>query len=91
MSELNQRIVERVEEVVEDLSLQTGYDLSTKQQDELRLTGRVGIDVREFAPYLTKTEAYLAACDDEDVVWKLSLNTISGDFEIELKGCHLNF
>lgn len=82
-----QQINEHVEETKEDLSLQAGYDLSDKQTDELRVTGRVGIDLVEFTPYLVNAISYLH--DEPDAVWSLAINTISGDVEISLRGCHL--
>ena len=89
MSDLNQTIAERVAEVAEDLELQAGLKLSDKQLDELRITGRVTIDLVTIAPYLSKIIKYLHQSDDEDVVWLLLINTISGDAEITLKGCQL--
>lgn len=89
MSELEQKITERVEEVKEDLELQAGYQLSDDQVDELRLTGRTGIDIAKFAPYLKKVTSYINSSDDEDTVWYILLNTIDGDVEITLKGCHI--
>ena len=89
MSDLNQTIAERVAEVAEDLELQADLKLSNKQLDELRITGRVTIDLVTIAPYLSKIIKYLHQSDDEDVVWLLLINTISGDAEITLKGCQL--
>ena len=89
MSDLNQTIAERVAEVAEDLELQAGLKLSNKQLDELRITGRVTIDLVTIAPYLPKIIKYLHHSDDEDVVWSLIINTISGDADITLKGCQL--
>ena len=89
MSDLNQTIAERVAEVAEDLELQAGLKLSNKQLDELRITGRVTIVLVTIAPYLPKIIKYLHQSDDEDVVWLLLINTISGDAEITLKGCQL--
>ena len=89
MSDLNQTIAERVAEVAEDLKLQADLKLSNKQLDELRITGRVTIDLVTIAPYLSRIVKYLHQSDDEDVVWSLIINTISGDAEITLKGCQL--
>ena len=89
MSELDQTIAERVAEVAEDLELQAGLKLNNKQLDELRITGRVTIDLVTIAPYLPRIFKYLHQSDDEDVVWLLIINTISGDAEITLKGCQL--
>lgn len=89
MSDLNQTIAERVAEVAEDLELQAGLKLSNKQLDELRITGRVTIALVTIAPYLPRIVKYLHQSDDEDVVWLLIINTISGDAEITLKGCQL--
>ena len=89
MSELDQTIAERVAEVAEDLELQAGFKLNNKQLDELRITGRTTIDLVTIAPYLPRIVKYLHQSDDEDVVWLLRINTISGDAEITLKGCQL--
>ena len=89
MSDLNQTIAERVAEVAEDLELQAGLKLNNYQLDELRITGRVTIDLVTIAPYLPRIVKYLHQYDDEDVVWLLIINTISGDAEITLKGCQL--
>ena len=89
MSDLNQTIAERVAEVAEDLELQADLKLSNKQLDELRITGRVTIDLVTIAPYLPKMINYLHQSDDEDVVWSLIINTISGDADITLKGYQL--
>ena len=89
MSDLNQTIAERVAEVAENFELQAGLKLSNKQLDELRITGRVTIDLVTIAPYLSRIVKYLHQSDDEDVVWSLIINTISGDAEINLKGCQL--
>ena len=89
MSDLNQTIAERVAEVAEDLELQAGLKFNNKQIDELRITGRVTIDLVTIAPYLPRIVKYLHQSDDEDVVWLLIINTISGDAEITLKGCQL--
>ncbi|MBB1080465.1 hypothetical protein H5S09_11210 [Limosilactobacillus sp. STM2_1] len=91
MLNLQETINKRVEEVKEDLELQVGYQLSAEQTDELRLTGRIGIDIIKFAPYLNKVVTYLNESNSKDVGWELALNTISGDFEITLKGCYLLF
>ena len=89
MSDLNQTIAERVAEVAEDLELQAGFKLNNKQLDELRITGRTTIDLVTIAPYLPRIVKYLHQSDNEDVVWLLLINTISGDAEITLKGCQL--
>jgi hypothetical protein len=94
MSEFNETINERIAEVKEDLALQANYDLTEDQIDELRLSGRTCISMVKFAPYVKKVSAFLNLCradDNDEVVWDLSLNTVSGDFEISLKGCHMNF
>ena len=91
---MDELIIERIEEVKEDLELQAGYKLSDKQMDELRLTGRVCIGMVEFAPYIKKAATFLRLCREgpnDEVNWSLSLNTISGDFELTLKGCHMSF
>ena len=85
MSQLDQTIAE----VAEDLELQADLKLSNKQLDELRITGRVTIDLVTIAPYLPKIIEYLHQSDDKDVVWSLIINTISGDADITLKGCQL--
>ena len=89
MSELDQTIAERVAEVAEDLELQAGFKLNNNQLDELRITGRTTIDLVTIAPYLPRIVKYLHQSDNEDVVWLLLINTISGDAEITLKGCQL--
>ena len=89
MSELDQTIAERVAEVKEDLELQAGLVLPDEQSDELRLTGRATIDLVKLAPYLSKIMNYLHQSDNEDIVWSLVINTISGNAEVTLKGCRL--
>lgn len=86
-----QTVTKKVAAVQKDLELQANYKLTPEQVDELRLTGRTGIEITKFAPYLNQTVTYLSQSRNEDVVWELALNTISGDFEIELKGYHLLF
>lgn len=88
MYQLNQVIEEHVNTVAKELTEACGYQLNDTQIDELRLTGRVGIGLTELAPYFSSLNVFIKS---HHLSWMLSLNTISSDFEIELKGCHLLF
>ncbi|MRI06900.1 hypothetical protein [Limosilactobacillus reuteri] len=88
MSELNQVIEKHVNTVVSEIKGACGYQLNDAQIDELRLTGRVEISLTELAPYFDSLNKFIKS---HHINWVLSLNTISSDFEIELKGCHLLF
>lgn len=87
MDQLQQEINEKVEETKEDLDLQAGYSLNSKQTKELQTIGRTSIDLLDFAPYIVKASRYLH--DEPNAVWSLAINTISGNVEITLKGCQL--
>lgn len=88
MSELNQVIEEHVNTVANEINSACGYQLNDAQKDELRITGRVGISMNELAPHFERLNKFIK---NNHLNWVLTLNTISGDFEIELKGCHLLF
>lgn len=88
MSELNKVIEEHVNSVADEIKNACGYQLNNVQKDELRITGRVSIGMNDFAPYLKSLNKFIKS---HHLNWILTLNTISGDFEIELKGCHLLF
>ncbi|EDX43538.1 hypothetical protein QQO16_05225 [Limosilactobacillus reuteri] len=88
MDELNQVIEEHVNTVAKELKEACGYQLNAIQVDELCLTGRVGISLTELTPYFSSLNKFIKS---HQLSWMLSLNTISSDFEIELKGCHLLF
>lgn len=87
MSELQGLINQRVQAVKHDLKEQAGYDLTNNQLDELQLTGRVSIDIVEFAPYFKRLTHYFSQPNNHRQNWSLLLNSISGDFEITLVGC----
>ena len=91
MDKFQNELHEKVDEVKEDLELQAGYQLTDDQYHELLVTGRASIPMMDFVPYLQKVVAYLHTSDDEDVIWKLNLNSFSGKFEITLKNIEINF
>lgn len=91
MDKFQNELHEKVDEVKEDLELQAGYQLTDDQYHELLVTGRTSIPMMDFVPYLQKVVAYLHTSDDEDVIWKLNLNSFSGKFEITLKNIEINF
>ncbi|MDM8334764.1 hypothetical protein [Limosilactobacillus panis] len=88
MSELSKVIEEHVNSVASDIEDACGYQLNNVQKDELEITGRVSIEIKDLAPYFKALNNFVKA---HHLNWSLTLNTISGDFEIELKGCHLLF
>lgn len=91
LHQFDHELHEKVAEVKEDLELQAGYQLTNDQYHELLATGRTSIPMMDFVPYLQKVVAYLHTSDDEDVIWKLNLNSFSGKFEITLKNIEINF
>lgn len=91
LHQFDHELHEKVAEVKEDLELQAGYQLTDDQYHELLVTGRTSIPMMDFVPYLQKVVAYLHTSDDEDVIWKLNLNSFSGKFEIALKNIEINF
>ena len=91
LHQFDHELHEKVAEVKEDLELQAGYQLTNDQYHELLATGRTSIPMMYFVPYLQKVVAYLHTSDDEDVIWKLNLNSFSGKFEITLKNIEINF
>ena len=88
MSELNKVIEEHVNSVADEIKNACGYQLNNVQKDELQITGRVSIWMNDFSPYYKSLNKFIKS---PHLNWILTLNTISGDFEIELKGCHLLF
>lgn len=76
-------------QIKQDLATYAGYQLSDKKLRELLSTGRTSISVLEFAPYLEQATSYLYEHNSAD--WTLSLNSITGQFEIELKHIQLYF
>ena len=91
LHQFDHELHEKVAEVKEDLELQAGYQLTNDQYHELLATGRTSIPMMDFVPYLQKVVAYLHTSDDEDVIWKLNLNSFSVKFEITLKNIEINF
>ncbi|MBC8744271.1 hypothetical protein H5W18_06560 [Lactobacillus sp. Marseille-P7033] len=88
MNEISKVIEEYVNGIADDIKIACDYQLNDEQKDELRITGRVGISIKDLAPYFEALNTFVKA---HRLNWSLTLNTISGDFEIELKGCHLLF
>lgn len=91
LHQFDHELHEKVAEVKEDLELQAGYQLTDDQYHELLVTGRTSIPMMDFVPYLQKVVAYLHTSDDEDIIWKLNLNSFSGKFEITLKNIKIDF
>lgn len=91
MDKFESELKEKVEEVQEDLELQTGYKINDRQFKELLATGRTSIPLMDFVPYLQSAVSYLRTSDDEDVIWTLRLNSFSGKFEITLKNIEIYF
>lgn len=91
LHQFNHELHEKVAEVKADLELQAGYQLTDDQYHELLVTGRTSIPMMDFVPYLQKVVAYLHTSDDEDVIWKLNINSFSGKFEITLKNIKIDF
>lgn len=88
MSELNQIIKEHVDTIADEINHACGYQLNEPQKDELRLTGCVAISLHNLASHFNSLNEFYKT---NHTNWTLSLNTISGAFEIALKGCHLFF
>lgn len=85
----NENIAKMINCVRKNMEKQLKYKLNDEQLDELRLTGRVGIPIDDFAPYLQKLVNYLHNSSHENCCWSISLNVISLDLEISLQGSTL--
>ena len=72
-----------IDQVIKDLQTAAKYPVSDTERDELRITGRMCVDLTAFASYLKPIQAFLRS--HPDAVWQLSLNVVSCDVEISLK------
>lgn len=74
----------RIKQIKADLKQATHYPLNDTEEDELRVTGRTCISLENFEPFIEGCQRFLKA--HQDAVWTLSLNIVSGDIEITIKG-----
>lgn len=72
-----------VEQVKDELDKEVNYNLTSVEEDELKVTGRTCIDFSTFASHLKRAQKYIDT--HHDAIWELSLNLISDDIEITIK------
>lgn len=72
-----------VDQTIKELQAASNYTANDIERDELRITGRMCVDLTAFASYLKPIQAFLRS--HPDAVWQLSLNVVSTDVEISFK------
>lgn len=72
-----------VDQTIKELQSASKYQVTATECDELRITGRMCVDLPTFAPFLKSTQLFLRS--HPNAIWQLSLNTVSTDIEISLK------